>query len=255
MSVEVCKDRQLAGQTALVTGGSRGIGRAVCLKLASLGARVVINYIKNSEAAESVKNEIEAEGGQAETLCFDVSNADLVDQTLKDFFSSHERLEILVNNAGISVDGLLLRTKEEDWQRNILTNLSSCFYCCRAVSKTMMKARYGRIINVSSIIGQMGNAGQTAYAASKAGVFGFTKSLAREIGSRGITVNAVAPGYIKTDMTASITEEQTREMLSRIPLGRLGDPEDVAAVIGFLVLPEASYITGQILAVNGGMYM
>lgn len=247
--------KALNGQVAIVTGGSRGIGRRVCERLAELGAHVVVNFSQNAAAAEQVVAEITNSGGSTEALGFDVSNASAVDKAFADVISRHGRLDILVNNAGIAVDGLTMRMKPEDWQRTIDINLSGCFYCARAAMKPMMKARYGRVINVSSVIGETGNAGQAAYSASKSGIFGLTKSLAQEMGSRGITVNAITPGFIATDMTKAMSEEQKTELLKRIPLGRLGGVDDVADVIIFLTLPGAAYVTGQIVGVNGGLHM
>ena len=247
--------KQLQDQVAIVTGGGRGIGRAVSLKLAELGATIVVNYSRSAAAAEEVVAEIIAQGGKARAICFDVSDEAAVDAGIKETLAEYSRIDILVNNAGIAVDSLLVRTKAEEWQRTIGINLSGSFFCAKAVAKSMMRARTGRIINVSSIIGETGNGGQAAYSASKSGVLGLTKSLAKELGSRGITVNAVTPGYILTDMTSEMPEEQTQKILEQVPLGRLGQAEDVANLIAFLAQPSASYITGQIIGVNGGMYM
>jgi 3-oxoacyl-[acyl-carrier protein] reductase len=248
-------EKPLSGQVAVVTGGSRGIGRAISGELARLGARLVINYARNAEAAEQVKAEIEASGGSASVYGFDVGDEEQVESSFKEIAAKEGRLDILVNNAGIAIDALFVRMKDEDWQRTLRTNLTGCFYCARAVSRHMMKARYGRIINISSVIGQTGNAGQAAYATSKAGLFGFTKSLAKELGSRGVTVNVVAPGYIETDMTGNMSEDQIKGLIAQIPLGRVGKPEDIAGVVAFLALPAAGYLSGQIIPVNGGMYM
>lgn len=247
--------KPLAEKVALVTGGGRGIGRAISLKLASMGATVIANYSKSSSDAESLVSQIRAAGGKAEAVQFDVSQEEAVEEGFKKVIEQHGPIGILVNNAGIAVDSLLMRTKTSDWDRTLGVNLTSAFLCSRAASKTMLKARWGRIINISSIIGEMGNAGQAAYSASKAGLVGLTKSLARELGSRNVTVNAVAPGYIVTDMTAGITDDQTKAMLENIPLGRLGTVEDIAHVVGMLAHPDADYITGQVIGVNGGMYM
>lgn len=245
----------LQGQVALVTGGSRGIGSAISKHLAAAGATVVVNYARNSAAAETVAAEISAQGGKAQALLFDVSSEEAVDLGFSEILKTHGRLDILVNNAGVAVDGLLMRTKLADWERTLQVNLTSCFLCSRAATKPMLKAKGGRIINISSVIGEMGNAGQVAYSASKSGIFGLTKSLARELGSRGVTVNAITPGYIVTDMTAQMSEEQTKAILSAVPLGRLGQAQDVAELVYFLASPAASYITGQVIGVNGGMNM
>jgi len=245
----------MAEFVALVTGGGRGIGKAVSLELGKRGAHVVVNYSRSSDAAEAVKGEIEAAGGSAETVGFDVSDSGQVDTALKEIIKNHGRLDVLVNNAGIALDNLLVRTKDEEWDQTISVNLSGAFYCCRAVAKTMMKARSGRIINISSVIGESGNAGQAAYSASKAALIGLTKSLAKELASRGVTVNCVTPGYIQTDMTAGMGEEATGAILENIPLGRLGTGEDIADSVAFLASPNSGYITGQVLGVNGGMYM
>ena len=245
----------LAGQVALVTGGSRGIGKAICLELASLGANVAVNYASNAAKAQEVVAEIIEMGREAIACGFDVSQPQSVADGVKEIVSTFGKIDILVNNAGIAKDGLLVRTSESDWQRTIDINLSGCFYCAKAVAKSMMKSRYGRIVNVSSVIGEMGNAGQTAYAASKAGIFGLTKSLARELGGRNITVNAVTPGFIETDMTSSMSPEQIESLQQSIALGRLGSAKDVAKTIAFLSSPDSAYITGQVLGVNGGMHM
>ncbi len=246
----------LEGKVALVTGGSRGIGSEIAKVLAKSGATVVINYSSNKTKAEEVAQEIRnLDAPEPSCEGFDVGNEEQVEASYKAILERHGRLDILVNNAGITGDNLLLRMKLEDWDRVIRTNLTGTFLCSKAAVKPMMKARYGRIINISSVIGEMGNAGQTSYAASKAGVFGFTKSLAKEVGSRGITVNAVTPGFIKTDMTSEMTEEQVKPLLESIPLGTLGEADDVAQLVGFLSSPAAKYITGQIIGVNGGLYM
>lgn len=245
----------LAEKTALVTGASRGIGRAAALELAKAGAKVAVNFAGNRTAAEEVVSMIEAAGGQAMLVQADVGNAADVDAMVKAVVERFGRIDILVNNAGITRDNLIMRMKEEDWDAVIHTNLKGIFNCTKAVSKLMMKQRYGRIINMASVVGVMGNAGQANYAAAKAGVIGFTKSMAKELASRNITVNAVAPGYISTDMTANLPEQVRLDMQSQIPLQRLGNPEDVAAAVLFLVSPGADYITGQTLHVDGGMVM
>ncbi len=245
----------LDGKTALITGASRGIGRAIAIRLASEGAAVAINYAGNAKAAEEVKSIIEAAGGKAMLVQADVSNAGSVDAMIKEVVEAFGGIDILVNNAGITRDGLLMRMKEEDWDAVINTNLKGVFYCTKAVSKLMMKKRAGRIVNMASVVGLTGNAGQANYAAAKAGVIGFSKTMAKELASRGITVNMVAPGYIDTDMTAVLSESVRETMVSGIPLGRAGTPEDVANAVLFLVSDNASYITGQVINVDGGMVM
>ena len=245
--------QRLRGQVAIVTGASRGIGRAIALELASEGASVAINYASSSGAAEEVVSEITAAGGSAIALQADVSKADQVDALLNTVMEKWKRVDVLVNNAGITRDTLLLRMKPEDWQAVIDLNLTGVFLCTRAISKVMLKQRSGRIINISSVAGQMGNPGQANYSAAKAGVIGFTKTVAKELATRGITVNAVAPGFIATDMTSNLKSE---EILKFIPLGRYGQPEEVAGLVRFLAAdPAAAYITGQTLNVDGGMVM
>jgi 3-oxoacyl-[acyl-carrier protein] reductase len=240
---------------ALVTGGSRGIGRAICLKLASMGATVGINYVANPTAAEETLHRIEAIGGKGFVVRFDVADAEAVQNSFKEMIHTHGQIDILVNNAGITRDGLMARMKEEDWDSVLDTNLKGAFLCSKAVMRTMMKKRWGRIINVSSVVGFVGNSGQVNYGAAKAGLTGLTKSMARELAGRNITVNCVAPGYIVTDMTDGLTEDVQEALKAQIPLGILGTPEDVAASVGFLASPDSNYITGQTLHVNGGMYM
>lgn len=245
----------LVGKVALVTGGSRGIGRAIALKLAENGADVAINYAGNTAAAEEVKTAIEQMGRKALLVQGSVADTDGVQTIVNTVVKELGRLDILINNAGITRDGLLMRMKEADWDDVMHTNLKGVYNCSKAVLRTMMKQRSGRIVNIASVVGEMGNAGQTNYAAAKAGVIGFTKSLAKEVASRGITVNAIAPGFIATDMTSVLTDDQKAEMARTIPLGRAGQPEDVANAVLFLVSEGAAYITGQVLNVDGGMVM
>jgi 3-oxoacyl-[acyl-carrier protein] reductase len=246
--------KQLEGQVALVTGASRGIGRAIALALATEGAKVVVNYARSSTAAEEIVATITAEGGQALALQADVSQSDQVDALISGTLEAFGRIDILVNNAGITRDTLLLRMKLEDWQAVIDLNLTGVFLCTKAVAKGMLKQRSGRIINIASVAGQMGNPGQANYSAAKAGVIGFTKTVAKEMASRGVTVNAVAPGFIETDMTGDLPN--TEEILKFIPLGRFGKPEDIAGMVRFLAAdPAAAYITGQVFNVDGGMVM
>ena len=245
----------LVGKVALVTGGSRGIGRAIALKLAENGADVAINYAGNTAAAEEVKTAIEQMGRKALLVQGSVADTDGVQTIVNTVVKDLGRLDILINNAGITRDGLLMRMKEADWDDVMHTNLKGVYNCSKAVLRTMMKQRSGRIVNMASVVGEMGNAGQTNYAAAKAGVIGFTKSLAKEVASRGITVNAIAPGFIATDMTSVLTDDQKAEMARTIPLGRAGQPEDVANAVLFLVSEGAAYITGQVLNVDGGMVM
>ncbi|MFC2740553.1 MAG: 3-oxoacyl-[acyl-carrier-protein] reductase [Selenomonas sp.] len=245
----------LDGKTALVTGASRGIGRAIALRLAAEGARVAINYAGNVKAAEEVKAAIEAAGGTAILCRADVADSAAVEAMVADVAKEFGAIDILVNNAGITRDTLLMRMKDEDFAKVLDTNLKGVFYCTKAVAKLMMKKRAGRIVNMASVVGLVGNAGQTNYAAAKAGVIGFSKSAAKELASRGITVNAVAPGFIGTDMTADLPESVKEKALSDIPLGRAGQPEDVANAVLFLASDQASYITGQVVHVDGGMVM
>lgn len=245
----------LDGKTALVTGASRGIGRAIALRLAAEGARVAINYAGNVKAAEEVKAAIEAAGGTAILCRADVADSAAVEAMVADVAEEFGAIDILVNNAGITRDTLLMRMKDEDFAKVLDTNLKGVFYCTKAVAKLMMKKRAGRIVNMASVVGLVGNAGQTNYAAAKAGVIGFSKSAAKELASRGITVNAVAPGFIGTDMTADLPESVKEKALSDIPLGRAGQPEDVANAVLFLASDQASYITGQVVHVDGGMVM
>jgi len=245
-------DRELEGRVALVTGGSRGIGAAVCAELARAGAEVVVNYTTNAEAAEAVRAAI---GDRAHAIRGDISTSDgatgLVDQVESDVGP----IAILVNNAGITRDNLIMKLAEEDWRDVIDTNLGGAFFTSRAVARPMLKRRAGSIVNMSSVVGVHGNAGQTNYAASKAGIIGFTKSLARELGSRGVRANVVAPGYITSRLTDEISDEMRSLMLQNTPLGRLGDPENVAGAVRFLCSDEAGFITGEVLLVDGGLGM
>jgi len=244
----------LNDQLALVTGASRGIGRAIALELGKRGARV-IGTATSETGARTIDEYLSAAGVQGRGAVLDVATASSVDACFKDIESREGTPSILVNNAGVTRDGLLIRMNADDWQAVIETDLSAVYRTCKAVMRGMMKARHGRIVNIASVIGVMGNAGQSNYAAAKAGMIGFTKSLAREVGSRGITVNVVAPGFIVTDMTDALGEQQKQALLAQVPLGRLGSPDDVAQAVAFLASPHASYITGETLHVNGGMYM
>jgi 3-oxoacyl-[acyl-carrier protein] reductase len=244
----------LAGQVAIVTGASRGIGRAVAIALAEAGAQVVVNYARSSTAADEVVAAIASAGGSAIAVQADVSKADQVDSLINGAIEKFGHVDILVNNAGITRDTLLLRMKPEDWQAVIDLNLTGVFLCTRAVAKLMLKQRSGRIVNIASVAGQMGNPGQANYSAAKAGVIGFTKTVAKELASRGVTVNAVAPGFIETDMTGDLPNAE--EILKFIPLGRFGQPEEIAGMVRFLTAdPAAAYITGQVFNVDGGMVM
>lgn len=242
-------------RVALVTGASRGIGRAVSLALAAAGARVVINYAQSEAAAQEVVAAVNAAGGEAVAIRADVGSAAQVEAMIRQILDRWQRIDILVNNAGIVRDGLLLRMREQDWDDVLATNLKGTFLCTRAVLKPMFKQRWGRIINITSVVGITGNAGQANYAAAKAGMIGFTKAVAKEVASRGILVNAVAPGYIATDLTVDINEDARQQLIKRIPLGSIGDTEDVAGTVVFLASSAARYITGQVLNVDGGMVM
>jgi 3-oxoacyl-[acyl-carrier protein] reductase len=243
----------LSGKTAIVTGASRGIGRAIAESLARCGAFVYAGA-RATNASETVAA-IRAAGAGADLVSLDVTDAASVERMVGTVVEQRGRVDILVNNAGIARDQLMLRMKRDDWDQVLATNLTAAFSCVQAVARPMIKQRGGRIISITSVVGQSGNAGQANYAASKAGLIGFTKALARELASRNITVNAVAPGLVETDMTKAIAEKASGDWLSQIPLGRIGRPEDVAAAVCFLASDEASYITGQVIAVNGGMYM
>ena len=243
----------LQGKCALVTGGSRGIGRAVCLELARQGARVAVNYAGNAAAAEETVQVCAALGAEAFAIQADVADAAATEAMVKEVLSRFGRLDILVNNAGVTRDGLMPMMKEADWDAVLDTNLKGAFHCMKAVYRPMMKQKYGRIVNLSSIVGLRGNAGQANYAASKAGLIGLTKSLAKELAARNVTVNAVAPGFIDTDMTAALPEKAREAMLTTIPMGRLGQAEDVAKAVAFFAGDDSAYVTGQVLCVDGGM--
>lgn len=245
----------LTGKIAIVTGGSRGIGKAVCLRLARMGATVVVNYVSRPDAAQETVAAIREAGGTAAAYQFDVANAEQVQAACKKIQADFGRIDILVNNAGITRDGLVAMMKEEAWDEVIDTNLKGAFNCIKAVSRPMMKQRWGRIVSIASVIGFAGNAGQANYAAAKAGMVGLTRSVARELASRGVTVNGVAPGYIETDMTRELSEEVTEKIKAEIPMNSLGSVDDVAAAVAYLVSEEARYVTGQFIHVNGGMFM
>jgi 3-oxoacyl-[acyl-carrier protein] reductase len=242
-------------KVVLVTGGSRGIGRACAVAFAKRGATVVINYAGNEAAATETVKQVTDAGGKGKAVRFDVCDPEACTKAVDELFKELGRLDVLVNNAGITVDGLIMRYADEDYDKTLDTNLKGSFNLIRAVSRPMMKQRSGAIVNMTSIVGEMGNAGQSAYAASKAGLIGLTKSMAKELASRNIRVNAVSPGFIDTDMTQHIPEEARKMMLQVTPLARLGKAEEVAAATVFLASSDASYITGEILKVNGGMYM
>jgi 3-oxoacyl-[acyl-carrier protein] reductase len=244
----------LDNELALVTGASRGIGRAIALELGRRGARVIGTATTEAGAA-AISDALAAAGMQGRGVVVDVAQAESVEQCFRDVEAREGTPSVLVNNAGVTRDGLLMRMKDDDWQSVIDTDLSAVYRTCKSVMRGMMKARRGRIVNIASVVAVMGNAGQCNYAAAKAGLIGFSKSLAREVGSRGITVNVVAPGFIVTDMTDALGEASRKALLDQVPLGRLGSPEDVAHAVAFLASPQAGYITGETLHVNGGMYM
>ena len=244
----------LSGKVAIVTGASRGIGRAIALALVAQGAKVVASA-RNAEALDNLVAEIEGQGGEAIAVAGDVASGTDAARLIEQALAAYGQIDILVNNAGITRDGLLLRMKDEDWDAVIDTNLKGAFLCIRAAAKVMSKQRSGRIINISSVVGEMGNAGQANYCASKAGLLGLTKSVARELARRDITVNAITPGFIVTDMTDGMTDKARESMTEQIPLGRLGEADDVANAVIFLASDQSSYVTGQVLGVNGGMYM
>ena len=246
---------QLTDKVAVVTGGSRGIGRGIALELAKRGAAVIVNYNASAEAANEVVAAIQSTGGKASAVKADVSNMADAEALIKAAIDQFGKIDILVNNAGTTRDGMIMMMKEDDWDTVLDTNLKSAWTCSKVAVKAMMRKRYGRIVNITSVSGIAGQAGQTNYSASKAGMIGLTKSLAREIGSREVTVNAVAPGFVHTDLTANLPQELTDQLNKNIPLGRWGTVEDVAFAVAFLVSDEASYITGQVLSVDGGMVM
>ncbi len=250
-------DKALQGKVALVTGASRGIGRAIAIALGRRGAKVIINFASREDAAKEAAKAVEEVGGAAAIAGFDVANGAAVSEAIKALGKEHGGLDILVNNAGVAVNGLLMRFNDEQWAKSINTNLGGAFNCTRAAATLLLKARdAGRIINITSVVGEMGNAGQAAYSASKAGLIGLTMSTAKELASRGVTCNAVSPGFIETDMTAEHLPEAARaKLLEGIPLGRIGRSEEVADTVAFLAGPEATYITGQVLRVNGGLLM
>ncbi len=240
--------------TALVTGGSRGLGAEIAKNLAAKGFQVYLTYVSKAAEAQAVVDEIAAAGGKAVAFCLDVSDTSAVSAFFQSEIRDKVSLDALVNNAGITKDGLILRMKDEDWDKVLGINLRGAFACLREAAKIMSKQRKGRIINIASVVGQMGNPGQANYSAAKAGMIGLTKAAAKELASRDVTVNAVAPGFIETDMTAALGEEVRRQYMEHIPLGRFGKAEDVAETVAFLASPGAGYITGQVLAVNGGLY-
>ena len=245
----------LDGKVALVTGGSRGIGRAVAIRLADMGALVYINYVSRAGAALETKELIENAGGKAEIIGFDVANSEKVQASIQQIVADAGSIDILVNNAGITRDGLIARMKEADWDMVLDTNLKGAFLCSKAAARSMMKKRWGRVVNITSVIGFAGNAGQANYAAAKAGLVGFSKSMAREYAARNITVNCVAPGYVITEMTSELPEKVQEKIKAEIPLGVFGTTEDITGAVAYLVSDEGRYLTGQTLHVNGGMYM
>jgi 3-oxoacyl-[acyl-carrier protein] reductase len=246
---------RLDGKVALVTGGSRGIGRACCEALGSQGATVVVNYRKGEDDARAVAEAIVARGGKAEICGFDVADAQAADAAIDGVAKRHGKVDILVANAGLSIDALLLRLKDDDFMRLWQTNVLGAVTCARSASRGMMRARWGRIVFMSSVVGEMGNVGQTAYAATKAALLGAARSIAREYAGRNVTANVIAPGYIDTDMTGGMSAEHKEQLLRLVPLGKIGAAHDVAAACAYLVSEEAGYVTGQVLRVNGGMYM
>lgn len=243
------------GKVALVTGGSRGIGRAIAVELGRRGATVVLSYAGNEAAAAEAVAAVEGAGGKAQAVRFDVADTQACAKAVEDVVKGFGRLDVLVNNAGVAIDGLVMRFKDEDWDKTLDTNLKGAFALMRAAARPMMRQKGGAIVNLSSVVGEMGNAGQAAYAASKAGLIGLTRSVARELASRNVRVNCVTPGFIATDMTAKLNDEAKARLTGAIPLERMGDAHEVAAAVAFLASDAASYITGEVLRVNGGMYM
>lgn len=241
--------------TALITGGSRGIGEACAKKLADDGFEIIVTYVSRPDGAEKVCKDIEDAGGKAQAFKLDSSDSEAVASFFKEEIKGKVSLDVLVNNAGITRDGLLIRMKDQDWSKVLDINLTGAFTCLREAAKIMVRQKKGRIVNISSVVGQSGNPGQANYGAAKAGLIGLTKSTAQELASRNITVNAVAPGFISTDMTAKLSEEQVEKMLEKIPLRKLGSVEDIANAVSFLASEKSGYITGQVIGVNGGMYM
>ena len=245
----------MSDKVAIITGGSRGIGRAIALRLARDGAKIVITYIKSQEAAEAVIKEIQANGGKAWAYQFDVSSFKQTQNFFKKITDKFDRVDYLINNAGIIKDSLIFTMKEETWDRVLAVNLKGTFNCIRSCAKIMIRQGYGRIINITSVLAFTGNIGQANYVASKFGIVGLTRAMAKELAPKGVTVNAIAPGFIETELTSKLPEKIKNNFLSQIPLGHFGTPEDIAEVVAFLVSDEAEYITGQVIHVNGGMYM
>jgi len=246
---------RLDGKVALVTGGSRGIGRGICVALARAGAKVIVNYAGNEAAAVETLELVRAAGGEGEIARFDVSDAAAVDKAIPELAKRHDGLHILVNNAGIAIDQLLLRVKPEQLERTMSVNVGGALWCSKAAIKIMMRKRTGRVINLSSVVGETGNKGQVVYGASKAAIIGLTKTLAREYASRGVTVNCIAPGFIETDMTAELSDKVKEQAIAETPLGRMGTPEDIAAAVLYLASDEAGFVTGHTIRVNGGMHI
>jgi len=244
----------LKGKIALVTGGSRGIGSSICIELAKAGATVIINYSNSEESAQQVLSQIESANGRGEIVQFDVSDFDSVDQSIKDLIDKYEKIDILVNNAGITRDSLFMRMKENQWDEVFDTNIKGVFNCTKSVIRMMLKNQYGKIINITSVVGEMGNPGQVNYSSTKSALMGFTKSLAKELGSKNINVNAVSPGFIETEITDVLSDSIKDKYKEIIPLSRFGQPEDVAKAVLFLASDDSSYITGEVLKINGGLY-
>ena len=244
----------LKGKVALVTGGSRGIGSSICLELARAGARVIINYSSSLEGANKVLEDIKSIGGEAEIVKFDVSDTEVVEKEIKILLDNHERIDILVNNAGITRDSLFMRMKEDQWDQVFDINAKGVFNCTKNIVRSMVKNKYGKVINITSVVGEMGNAGQANYSSTKSAIMGFTKSLAKELGSKNINVNAVSPGFIETEITDVLPDNIKEQYKEKIPLSRFGQPEDIAKAVLFLASDDSSYITGEVLKINGGLY-